>query len=95
MGKIRPARTNLIIRVAFVVIFIFLFVSVINLQVEMNDLRITRDELLLKEQQLQDNIDELEQRIAAPVDDAFMERIARENGFRKPNEIIFVNDIAD
>ncbi len=91
----RSARTNLIIRIAFVVVFIFLFVSVINLQVEMNDLRIARDELLLEKQQMQDNIDELELRIAAPVDEEFLERVARENGYRKPNELIFVNDIAD
>lgn len=95
MYRTRPVRTNLIIRIAFVVIFIFLFVSVINLQVEMNDLRTARNERLAQVQQLQDEIDELELRIAAPVDEEFLERVARENGYRKPNEIIFVNDIAD
>ena len=43
MGKKRPARTNLIIRIAFSLIFIFLFVSVINLQNEMKSLRDERD----------------------------------------------------
>lgn len=95
MNQQKPARTNLVIRAAFVFIFIFLFVSVINLQVEMNDLRIARDERVAEVQRMQDNLDELKYRINEPVDERFMERIARENGYRKPNEIIFVNDIAN
>ncbi len=95
MNKKRPVRTSLVIRAAFVLIFIFLFVSVINLQVEMNDLRIARDEKLKEVEHIQDEIDELELRIQTPVDDEFIERVARELGYRKPNEIIFINDIAD
>ena len=95
MNKRRPVRTSLVIRVAFVFIFIFLFVSVINLQVEMNDLRIARDEKIAEVEHLQDEIDELELRIQTPVDDEFIERVARELGYRKPYEIIFINDIAD
>ena len=92
----RPMRANLMVRIAFTLIFIFLFVSVINLQVEMNELRKLRDERVDKVAELQDNVDELELRIAEPIDDAYIERVARDQlGFRKPNEIIFVNGIAD
>ncbi|MBO5869280.1 MAG: septum formation initiator family protein [Clostridia bacterium] len=94
MTEKKPVRANLIIRVAFILIFIFLFVSVINLQVQMNDLRTQRDALVKEVQNRQDAIDELELRIATPVDDEFIERIARERGYRKPNEIIFKNNIA-
>ena len=89
-------RSNLIIRIAFVLIFIFLFISVINLQVEMRDLRVERDKRADQVQRLQDSIDELEIRIAAPVDDAFKERVARDRlGYRKPGEVIYYNDIAN
>lgn len=94
MTEKKPMRANLIIRAAFIFIFIFLFVSVINLQVQMNDLRNQRDTLVEEVQDRQDAIDELELRIATPVDDEFIERIARERGYRKPNEIIFKNNIA-
>lgn len=88
-------RSNLIIRAAFILILIFLFVSVINLQVQIKDLRNELDIRTEKAQRLQDNIDELELRIATPIDEEYIERIAREQlGYRKPNEIIFVNDIA-
>ncbi len=91
----KPMRANFVVRVALVCIFIFLFVSVINLQVEMNELRLQRDALVDKAQQLQDANDELALRIAEPIDDAFIERVARELGYRRPNEIIFINGIPD
>lgn len=94
MTQKKPMRANLIIRAAFIFIFIFLFVSVINLQVQMNDLRAQRDALVEAVQDKQDEIDELELRIATPIDDEFIERVARERGYRKPNEIIFKNNIA-
>lgn len=88
-------RSNLIIRAAFILILIFLFVSVINLQVQMKELRSELDTRIDRAQQLQDTIDELELRIATPIDDEYIERVARNQlGYRKPNEIIFVNDIA-
>ena len=96
MTKKRPVRANLIIRAAFVFIFIFLFVSVINLQVTMNELRAERDALVEKMEQKQDEIDELELRIATPIDEEYIERVAREKlGYRMPNEVIFYNDIPD
>ena len=95
MQQSKTTRTNLVVRAAFVFIFIFLFVSVINLQVEMNDLRSLRDEKVEELQVLQDDIDELEYRIKEPVDEKFLERVARALGYRKPNEKIFVNDIAN
>ncbi len=96
MSRRRPVRANLVIRVAFTLIFIFLFVSVINLQVEMNELRAARDARIQKVQQLQDDVDELELRIAEPINDEVLERVARESlDYCKRNEIIFVNDIAE
>ena len=94
MTQRKPMRANIIIRTAFICIFIFLFVSVINLQVQMNDLRAERDKLVESVLDKQDEIDELELRIAQPVNEEFIERVARERGYRKPNEIIFKNNIA-
>lgn len=90
----KPLRTNFVVRVAFVLIFIFLFISVINLQVEMNDLRKERDARIEIINQLQDDVDEYELRLSETIDDEYIERVAREKlGLCKPNEIIFVNGI--
>ncbi|MBO4453060.1 MAG: septum formation initiator family protein [Clostridia bacterium] len=96
MKKKYIRRSNLIIRIAFVFIFVFLFISVINLQVEIRSLRTERDKRVEKVQKIQDSIDELELRIATPIDDDFIERIARDKlGYRKQGETIFYNDIAN
>jgi hypothetical protein len=60
----------------------------------MNNLRAERDKLVESVLDKQDEIDELELRIAQPVNEEFIERVARERGYRKPNEIIFKNNIA-
>ena len=95
MSTTSRRRSNLIFRIAFILIFIFLFVSVINMQMTMRDLRVERDARAAKLQDVQDRIDELNLRIDTPIDDEFIERVAREIGYRKPNEIIFVNNIPD
>ena len=80
----------------FSLIFIFLFVSVINLQNEMKSLRDERDARAKKVTELQDNIDELELRINTPVDEEFIKRIARDRlGLRDSDEIIFYTDIGN
>ncbi len=92
----KPIRANVVVRIAFTLIFIFLFVSVINLQVEMNELRKLRDERVAKVAELQDDVDEIELRIAEPINDKTIERIARDElGLRKLHEIIYLNGIAD
>ncbi len=96
MEKKKIKRSNLIIRISFVLIFVFLFISVINLQVQIRDLRVEREKRAAQLQTLQDSIDELELRIATPIDDKYIERIARDRlGYRKPGEIIYYNDIAN
>ncbi|MBR0232349.1 MAG: septum formation initiator family protein [Clostridia bacterium] len=68
----------------------------INLQVQIRDLRVEREKRAAQLQTLQDSIDELELRIATPIDDKYIERIARDRlGYRKPGEIIYYNDIAN
>lgn len=95
MQRTKRIKPNLIIRIAFVCAFIFLFVAVINLQVEMNELREMREIRAERVQQLQDDVDELEFRIAEPVNDEVIKKIARELGLSKKNAIIYVYDTVD
>jgi len=96
MEKKKIKRSNLIIRISFILIFVFLFISVINLQVQIRDLRVEREKRAAQLQTLQDSIDELELRLSTPIDDKYIERIARDRlGYRNPGEIIYYNDIAN
>ena len=94
--KKRPIRANVVVRIAFTLIFIFLFVSVINLQVEMNELRKARDERVAALAELQDDVDEFELRINQPMDDKYIERVARQQlGLCLPNETVYINGISN
>jgi cell division protein FtsB len=79
------------IKLAFVCVLGFLVISVINLQVELKELRLLRAEREEQVHMLEDDIAELTVRLNTPISDDYIERVAREHGYRMPNEIIFYN----
>ncbi|HAN21116.1 MAG TPA: hypothetical protein DCP51_05505, partial [Clostridiales bacterium] len=62
----KRGRRNAIVRSAFVLIFIVLIASVINMQYELRDLRDKRTLLQEKVQDVQDNIQEMQMRLDTP-----------------------------
>lgn len=91
----KKTRPNMVMKLAFVCVLGFLVISVINLQVELKELRELKAEREAQVQTLEDDITELTIRLNTPISDDYIERVAREHGYRMPNEIIFYNDIAD
>lgn len=91
-GKTRP---NMVMKLAFICVLGVLVVSVINLQSELKELRVLKEEKEAQIQAIEDDIAELTIRLNTPISDEYIERVAREQGYRMPNEIIFYNDIAD
>ena len=81
---------------AFTLVFIVLLVSVINMQIDLRELK--EKKALLEEQikDVEDDIQELNIRLNTPLTDEYIERIAKEKlGYRRPNEIIFYSNIPD
>ncbi len=91
----KKTRPNMVMKLAFVCVLGFLVFSVINLQFELKELRALREEKERQIQTIEDDITELTIRLNTPISDEYIERVAREQGYRMPNEIIFYNDIAD
>lgn len=92
---LREHRTGLLVKVLCGAMLVLLFVSVINMQLDLNKLRETRMELEEQIGELRDDIQETEYRLDEEIDDAYIERYAREVlGYRFPNEILFYNDVA-
>ena len=83
---------NIVLRVAFVLLTLYIVVSLINLQVQIGQKK--KELALLKnqyEEQLLENED-LERLLNANDDAEYIEQVAREKlGLVKPNERIFVN----
>ena len=92
---LRTHRVSLALKVACGAILIVLFISVINMQIELKNLREKRAELEEQIADIKDDIAETKYRLSETVDDAYIERYAREVlGYRYPNEILFYNDVA-
>jgi len=52
--------------------------------------------LVLEREELEYRVDELKYRLESPIDDAYIEKVAREKlGLYFPDEIIYFNDMRD
>lgn len=89
-------NTSLAVKIASGAFLIVLFVSVVNMQVNLNRLREEKTELEEQVADLKDGIEETKYRLSEVADEAYIERYARKVlGYRFPNEILFYNDVAD
>jgi len=91
----RKNQTSLAVKAALGGILVVLFISVINMQVNLNTLREERAELEEMLADIRDDIQETNYRLSEEADAEYIERYAREKlGYRFPNEILFYNDVA-
>ena len=92
---LRTHRVSLAVKVACGAILIVLFISVINMQMQLKDLREKKEQLEEQIADIRDDIEETKYRLSEEVNDSYIERYAREVlGYRFPNEILFYNDVA-
>lgn len=86
-------RLNFFIKLAIAVFICFCIVTIVKLQFEYNQLREEEKNLKAQIVKVEDNIERLENELAAPFDDEYVVRIAREKlNYCLPEEIIFYSD---
>lgn len=90
---LRSHRTNLAIKVALGGILVVLFISVVNMQLSLKELRERKAELTEQIADIRNDIEEIDYRLSEDVDAAYIERYMRAKGYRFPDEILFYNDI--
>ena len=87
---------NAVIKVAAVMLLLLAVVSVFFLRLQFNSLKEQRDELVLSIEALEEDIEQIENNLAAELDDAYVVEIAKDKlNLRLPDEIIFYNDLTD
>ena len=92
---LRSHRTNLAVKVALGGILVVLFISVVNMQLNLKELRERKAELAEEIAEVRNDIEEIDYRLSEEVDAAYIERYMRARGYRYPNEILFYNGIPD
>ncbi len=89
----RKRRTGFWRRAITVFIMAALVVVIFILTYRNNELKKQRDELLAQKHDSDMREEQLQQRFDAPVDEEYMEKAAREQGYSGQNEVIFYNDL--
>ena len=88
-------KKRIIIFVISFMLTVSAIVSAVNLM-NYNQRRKEAIRLALKREELEYRVDELKHRLDSPIDDAYIEKVAREKlGLYFPDEIIYFNDIKD
>lgn len=86
--------TNLLIRVAAALFIVLCLVTIIELQVRMNNLNAEKEKLQNQLYELKEDVAELEYRLSLPYDDSYAAKTAREIlGYHFPDELLFINDM--
>lgn len=89
-------NTSLAVKLASGAILVILFISVVNMQVRLRDLREEKAALEEQAADLRDSIEEINYRLSEEANDQYIERYARKTlHYCYPSEILFYNDVAD
>ena len=87
---------NIMVKFAFLCVLVILVFAVVNMQMQLSELRESKKQLEDSLQRVTDVIEEATIRLNTPLSDEYIECVAREKlGYRKPGEIIFYNDLND
>lgn len=86
---------NLIIRITVYCLLIVFLIAIVNLQINMNELKDTIESQKKQIVVLEDDIAEYQILLAEEKDDAYYERRARQLGYHFRDEIIFYNEYAE
>lgn len=91
MGK---KNTGMFVKIAIFALAVFAGIYIVHLQLKSNALRTERDIKKAEVTAFQDQKDELEEKLKAPVDEKYIIDIAKDKlNLRLPEEIMFYNDL--
>ena len=87
-------RLGLFAKLAFLSILIFLAISIIQMNIRINELRKTQEELQQQANEGRLEVEELYQQLENELDETMIKKIAREKlNLRDPGDIIFASDL--
>ncbi len=86
-------KIDLIIKCTLVALCIVLFIGIVEAADKLTDTLDRTEELEQEMQEKMQDVDELKNELEREVDSDYIIDIARENGYRSPDEIIINNDL--
>ncbi len=83
---------NVFIRVAFTLVIIYFMFNVIRIIYDVNQFEKEKEEISEQLDSIEEKVSKLKYRYEMPVDEKYLERVAKENGYHFPDEIVFYNN---
>ena len=90
----RTKETGFFVKVAVFAFAVFAVITIVELQLKYNQYEMQRDQLRAEISNLEDKVEELEDRANSDMDEQYIISIAKDKlNLRLPEEIIFYNDL--
>ena len=86
--------SNFFLKIAMALFIVFAIVLIVQLQLQFNELRESKEEIEQNITDYKEQIAELQYELNLPMDKEYVRRVARRKmNFHLPDEIIFYNDL--
>ncbi len=90
----KAIRLSLPIKLALLVAFVFLIVTLVSSRMELDELETERKKLELQIDNVNEEIASTQNRLNSPFDDSYITKLAKEKfNYCRPDEIIFYNNL--
>ncbi len=83
---------NVVIRIAFTLVIVYFMFNIIRIMYDVNELEKKSEEVSETVDALEEKVSKIKYRLDSPVDDDYMKRVAKENGYYSPDEVVFYNN---
>ena len=80
------------IRIAFTLVIVYFMFNVIRIIYDVNEFEKDKEEISDDLAAVEEKVAKLKYRYEMPIDEEYLERIAKENGYHMPDETVFYNN---
>ena len=84
---------NVIIRIAFTVVIVYFMFNIIRVLYNFNELEKQAEEISEAVDALEERVAKNKYRLEEDVDEDYLRRVAKENGYYSPDETVFYNNM--
>ncbi len=83
---------NVFIRISFTLVIVYFMFNVVRIIYDVNEFEKEKEEISEKLDAIEEKVAKLKHDYEAPIDENYLERIAKENGYHSPDELVFYNN---
>lgn len=83
---------NVFIRIAFILVLVYFTGNIIRIIYDVNQIEKEKEEISEEFDYVEEKVSKLKHRYEMDVDDEYLKRIAKENGYYFPDETVFYNN---